>query len=88
MYSFVMVDNDRDDVTEKQYFDLLSQEGLTVPSHQMAEFVCACFAILDYVDKFVARHNKCITRESVKRILETYSPKYIFTCEQNTEKGT
>ena len=54
----------------------------------MAEFLCACFAILDYADKFIARHNQSTIRESAERILETYSSKYIFTCEQHTEKGT
>ena len=73
-----MVGNDSDDATEKQYFDLLSRGGLTVPSSQMAEFVCACFAILDYEDKFIAKHNESTMRESAERILETYSPKYIF----------
>ena len=51
------------------------------------QFVCACFAILDYADKFIAKHNESTIRESAERILETYSPKYIFTCEQHTEKG-
>ena len=43
MSSLIMVGNDSDKATDKEYFDLLSQEGLTVPSRQMAEFVCACF---------------------------------------------
>ena len=81
-----MVGKDSDDATEKQYFDLFSQGGITVPSSQMVEFVCACFVILDYADKFIARHNQSTIRESAERILETYSPKYIFTCEQHTEK--
>ena len=53
----------------------------------MAEFVCAHFAILDYEDKFIARHNKSTIRESAERILKIYSPKYIFTFEQHTKKG-
>ena len=53
----------------------------------MAEFVCACFAILDYADKFIARYNPSTIRVSAERILETFSPKYIFTCEQHIEKG-
>ena len=86
MYSLVMLGNDSDNATEKQYFDLLSWEGLTVPFSQMAEFVCACFTILDYADKFIARRNQSTIREPAERIFETYSPKYIFTCEQH-EKG-
>ena len=47
----------------------------------MAEFVGACFVILYCADKFIARHNQPTLKESAERILETYSPKYIFTCE-------
>ena len=56
------VGNDSDDATEKQYFDLLSRGGFTVPSSQMAVIVCACFAIVDYADKFIARHNQSSKR--------------------------
>ena len=87
MCSLAMVGNDRDNAIEKQYFDLLSRGGLTIPSNQMAEFVGTCFAILDYADKFIAKHNQSTIRESAEIILETYSPKYIFTCEQHSEKG-
>ena len=75
MSSLVMEGNYSNDVTEKQYFDLLSRRGLIVSSSQMVKFVCACFAILDYADKFIARHNQSTIRESAERILET-SPKY------------
>ena len=37
-------------------------------------------------DKFITRHNQSTTRESAERILGIYSPKYIFTSEQCTEK--
>ena len=60
---------------------------LTIPSNQMTEFVGTCFAILDYADIFIAKHNESTIRESAEIILETYSPKYILTCEQHSEKG-
>ena len=85
--SLLMVGADSDDAKEKQYFDLLSRGGLMIPSSQMAGFICACFAILDYSDKFIVKHDESTTRESAERILETYSPKYVFTCEQHTAKG-
>ena len=53
MCFLVKVGNDSDDVTEKLYFDLLSREGLMIPSNQMAVFVYACFAIHDYADKSI-----------------------------------
>ena len=43
-----MVDNDSDKVTDKDYFDLLSRGGLTVPSRQMAVFVSACFVEIHF----------------------------------------
>ena len=50
-----MVGNDSDKATDKKYFNLLSRGGLTVPSRQMAEFVCACFTILEYADQFIVK---------------------------------
>ena len=44
--------NESDKAADKEYFDLLSRAGLTVPSRQMAEFVCVYFAILEYADQF------------------------------------
>ena len=39
MCSQIMVGNDSEKAADKEYFDLLSRGGLTVPSRQMAEFV-------------------------------------------------
>ena len=72
MCSLIMVGNDSDKATDKEYFDLLSRGGLTVPSRQMAEFVCACFAILEYADQFIVKkswiHNKSVCRSSFGNI--------------------
>ena len=37
--------------------------------------------------KYMNSLNQSLIREYTERILETYSPKYIFTSEQHTEKG-
>ena len=58
-----------------------------VSSSQMVEFICACFPMFYCADKFIVRYNESTIRESDERILETYSPKYIFTSEQHNEKG-
>ena len=55
MCFLIIVDNNRDKATDKEYFDLLSRGGLTVLSRQMAEFVCACFVILEYADQFIVK---------------------------------
>ena len=82
-----MVSNDSDKATDKEYFDLLSRGSLTVPSRQMAEFVCACFAILEYADQFIVKNHESTTRVSAEQVLGIYSPKYSFTCEKHIEKG-
>ena len=81
-----MVGNDSDKDTDKVYFDLLSRWGLTVPSRQMAEFVCACFALLEYADQFIVKNHESTTRVSVEKVFGIYSPKYNFTCEKHIEK--
>ena len=57
MCSLIMVGNDSDKATDKEYFDLLSHRGLSVPSRQMAEIICACFAILEYADQFIVKKS-------------------------------
>ena len=82
-----MVGNDSDKATDKEYFDLLFRGGLTVTSRQMAEFACACFAILEYTDQFFVKNHESTTRGSADQVLGIYSPKYSFTCEKHIEKG-
>ena len=86
MCSLIMVGNDNDKATDKEYFDLLSR-CLTVPSGQMAEFVCGCFAIREYADQFIVKNHESTTRVSAEQVLGVYSPKYSFTCEKHIEKG-
>ena len=87
MCSLIMVGNDSDKVTDKEYFNLISRGRLTVPSRQMAEFVCACFAILEYADQFMIKNHKSTTRVFAEQVLGIYSPKCSFTCENHIEKG-
>ena len=39
------------DLENDSYLKLLSRGGLFVPSRQLADFVCGCFAILDFLEK-------------------------------------
>ena len=57
-----------------------------VPSNQMAEFVCACFAILDYADKFFARHNQSTPLQSLLKEFWKLIIQNIFLLV-NIEKG-
>ena len=83
---FFMVGNN-EEKSDNHYLNLLSRGGLTIPSTQIAEFISSCFAILDFCDEFIELHRQSTTRKSAETILETYSPKYVFTCEQHIEKG-
>ena len=38
------------DLENKSYLKLLSHGGLFVPARQLADFVCGCFAILDFLE--------------------------------------
>ena len=51
MCSLVMVDDDSDDAREKQYFDLLSREGLTNPFSQRA--VCLCLFCYTWLCRYI-----------------------------------
>ena len=77
MCSLIMVGNDSDKATDKEYFELLSRGSLTIPSRQMAEFVCACFALLEYADQFIVKNHESTTRVSAEQVLKIYSPKYV-----------
>ena len=39
------------DLENNSYLKLLSGGGLFVPSRQLADFVCGCFTILDFLEK-------------------------------------
>ena len=39
------------DLENDYYLKLLSRGGLFVPSRQLSDFVCGCFAILDFLEK-------------------------------------
>ena len=88
MCSLITVGNDSDKATDKEYFDfVISRGSLIVPSRQMVEFVCTCFAILEYADQFTIKNHESTTSMSAEQVLGIYSPKYSVTCEKHIEKG-
>ena len=86
MCSLIMVSNDSDKATDKEYFDLLSRGGLTVQSRQMAEFVCACFAILEYADHFIVKKNMKPQKECLQNKFWEYILQNIVLHVKNTLK--
>ena len=81
-----LTSSDRD-LGENHYLTLLSRGGLTVPSSHLAGFSCTCFAMLDYVDKFVQKHNVVNVRAALEVILAKFAPKSDFTCPNHIDWG-
>ena len=55
------------------YFKILSDGGLTVPSSSLADFTCVCFAVLDFAETEFGKNNYykrssniCLTLDSLK----------------------
>ena len=81
-----MVGNDSDKATDKEYFDLLSRGGLTVPFRQMVKFVCACFAILEYADQFIVKKIMNLQQECLQNKFWEYILQNIVLHVKNTLK--
>ena len=60
------------DLQNDQYLTLLSRVGLSVPPKELAEFLCSCFAILDFVEGDILPIGQ-VTR-SFMYVLKYYSP--------------
>ena len=68
-----------------QYLTLLSRGGLFVPPKELAEFVCSCFAILDFVEDDILSVRQ-VTR-SAMYVLKYYGPKCEFCCQYHLDLG-
>ena len=68
-----------------QYLTLLSRGGLFVPPKELAEFVCSCFAILDFVEGDILSIDQ-VTR-SAMYVLKYYGPKCEFCCQYHLDWG-
>ena len=68
-----------------QYLTLLSRGGLFVPPKELAEFVCSCFATLDFAEGDILSIGQ-VTRSAVY-ILKYYGPKCEFCCQYHLDSG-
>ena len=75
-----------DDLQSSPYLSLLSRGGLIVPPKDVADFVCNCFAILDFVEKDISSLNFPV-RKLATYVLREYGPIPHFTCEEHEEWG-
>ena len=64
---------------------LLSRGGLTVPPKELAEFVCSCFAILDFVESDILSIGQ-VTRYAIY-VLKYYRPKCEFCSQYHLDWG-
>ena len=72
------------DLQNDQYFTLFSR-GLFVPPKELAEFVCSCFAILDFVEGDILSIGQ-VTRSEIY-VLKYYGPKCKFCCPYHLDWG-
>ena len=67
------------DLEKDSYLKLLSRGGLFVPSRQLADFVCGCFAILDFLEKKIVLLGMSVTKVAT-HVLKRYGSFPHFSC--------
>ena len=72
-------------ITNSEYY--FHDDGLTVPSSPLAEFVCCCFAIFDFTSKHIETFCPVNVSKGAVSILREYSPLVSFTCIDHLEWG-
>ena len=73
------------DLQNDQYLTLLSRRGLFVPPKELAEFVCSCFSILDFVERDILSIDQ-VTR-SAMYVLKYCGPNCEFCCQYHLDWG-
>ena len=77
---------DKVDLENDSYLSLLSRGKLFVPSKKLAEYVCSCFAALD----FAFEDNLSLpvpARKAATLLLKNYGPSVDFTCNEHFDWG-
>ena len=74
-------------IVSDKYLNLQSRGGLTVPSPNLADFFCSCFAVLDFVGDHIQKHQVINVRQVSNNILHQYAPRVDFTCIDHVEWG-
>ena len=74
-------------IANDKYLNLLSRGGLTVPSPNLADFVCSCFAVLDFVGDHIQKYQVINVRQVSNNILQQYAPRVDFTCIDHVKWG-
>ena len=75
------------DLDNNHYLNILSRGGLTVPSSQLAELTCSCFAILDFIAPTLRRYNVVNVKRVASMILAEFAPKRKIICSTHENWG-
>ena len=70
------------DLEHDSYLKLLSRGGLFVPSRQLADFVCSCFSILDFLKKKIVLLGMPVAKVATS-ILKRYRSFPHFSCNMD-----
>ena len=82
-----LLKSSNEDLENDKYLHLLSRGGLFVPPKNLAEFVCSCFAILDFVENDILQIDNSVTNSAVL-VLKHYGPHCGFCCHNHLDWGT
>ena len=75
------------DLAENHYLNLLSRDGLIVPSAKLAEYTSHSFAIMDYSYNIVQAHGVRDVRAAYTQIFDRFSPQIDICCSKHNNWG-
>ena len=75
------------DLDNNHYLNLLSRGGLTVPTSNLADLTCSCFAILDFISPILQKNGVINVQRVSLRILDEFSPKRKIICPLHDKWG-
>lgn len=86
-HEFLMGDSITSDCPDFSYMQILSRGGLTIPSINLANYVCTAFAILDVLSGAILK-SKLISRLAAEHVLKHIFNSYeTFTCITHENTG-
>ena len=74
------------DLENDSYLKLLSLAGLFLPSRQLADFVCGCFAILDFLEKEIVLLEMPVTKVAIYTLKRCGSFSH-FSCNMHHDRS-
>ena len=72
---------------DHEYLIILNQEGLTIPSPNLVNYVCDVFAVLSATENVVINQSKLTTRNAAKEALSYIMGCCNCTCENHKVDG-